>query len=225
MSTSPDTVTQMRTTPVQYEPRLGHDPKELDPRTQRMLQRLFSAAASLAARPEAFSVRTLVEAAGVSRSAFYAHFADLNDFASAFLAHNLSDIRRQVAAPSGRQSRDSIARNGYERLVAHLVAHFEIYRTALAVDAIRTAYERFVASYAIEVFESAASGATLNARVNARVAAVHTAGGVASVLVAWLLGAIDLSDDEIVDQLVALTPTWLQTPPAALDTAQKDHSL
>jgi len=205
------------------EPRLEPAQKEMDPRTKRMMSRLFAAAASLAANPGGFSVRTLVDAAGVSRSAFYAHFTDLNDFASAFLAHSLADIRSHVSATSSQQPRDAIARSGYERLIAHLVAHFEMYRAALAIDAMRTAYERFVASYAIEVFESAAAGAQQNARVNARVAAIHTAGGVASVLIAWLLGAIDLSDDEVVDQLVALTPSWLQSPPSALDSTKKDH--
>lgn len=188
------------------------------------MSRLFDAAADLSADPTGFSVRTLVDAAGVSRSAFYAHFTDLNDFASAFLAHSLADIRLQVSTTSSRQPRETIARDGYARLVAHLVAHFEMYRAALAIDAMRAAYERFVASYAIEVFESAVAGAQQDARVNARVAAVHTAGGVASVLIAWLLGALDLSDDEIVDQLVTLTPSWLQSPPTALENSQKEHS-
>lgn len=187
------------------------------------MSRLFTAASSLASEGTgAFTVRTLVEAAGVSRSAFYTHFADLDEFASAFLAHSLSDIRKSISTSPERRPRDAIARSGYERLVAHLVAHFEMYRSALAIDAMRTAYERFVASYAIEVFESAMAGSQHDARVNPRVAAVHTAGGVASVLIAWLLGAIDLSDDVIVDQLVALTPAWLHSPQAVSANARKD---
>lgn len=187
------------------------------------MARLFSAAADLATSSrKPFTVRTLVEAAGVSRSAFYTHFTDLDDFASAFLAQNLSEIRTTITTGSEPSSREAIARGGYELLVGHLVAHFEMYRSALAIDAMRAAYERFVASYAIEVFESAVAGTRNDASVNPRVTAIHTAGGVASVLVAWLLGTIDLSDDEIVDQLVALTPRWLATPPAAPHEVQKE---
>lgn len=186
-----------------------------DPRAERTRHEIFSAVERLAAgRTASVSVTDIVQAAGISRSSFYAHFASLDELVTALLNAQFEQIGwsgielRREDCITGAHA----ARIGYRRLIAHMVEHYPLYSTVLALPVARSAYDRIVEAYARQLLETVVTVSYLPAGVAAETVTTYVAGGVLTVISSWMRGDLDASDDELVEQLVDMLPSWLVEP-------------
>lgn len=196
----------------------------VDPRAERTRQRIFAAVSELMSAPSdhghGLSVTDIVRTAGVSRSSFYAHFASLDELATEFLRLRLAEIaaegaelrREDLIAPA------AAARISYGRLVAHLVENYVLYSTVLELPLTRGAFEQIVGVLAGRLTNSVIEAGDVPSGVKPDLVATYVAGGVMTLLSSWIRGDTDVSDDELVDQLVAMLPPWLLDPQEELLT-------
>jgi len=163
----------------------------------------------------AVSVADIVRTAGISRSSFYAHFASLDILASELLRVQFAQISpdgmnlRGDAPSEGR----SAARLGYARLVGHMLENFPLYSSVAELPLTRSAFDQIVDAYASRMLQSVFEGEVVPPQVDADLVTTYVAGGALTLISAWMRGHIDVSDDELVDQLVTLLPEWLIDSP------------
>lgn len=213
-----------------------------DPRAQRTRDQIFGAVQTLATErsktlersktsehskalhsgvtnAEALNVSDIVRVAKISRSTFYAHFSDIDELAVAFLQATFAE----PGAPNADlriagEASDKTARRGYRQLVAHIVDHYSVYQSTLTLPPMRKAYDDAVAAYARSLVLTIAEPLTFVERtkipdgVHLETVATYAAGGAIALIREWLDGSISMSDDELVEQLVALLPRWLLPP-------------
>lgn len=189
----------------------------IDPRAARAQAAIFAGIERLMSEGVAHvSVSEVVRASGVSRSTFYAHFTGLDDLALAYLTRHLKIISD---AGIGVRREDFIhgeaaARIGYTRLITHIVQHYPLYSTVLTMPLTRGAFEKAVGSYSRSLMRSVMILDVAPGDANTEVAVTYVAGGVLTVISAWIRGELDVDDDELVVRLVDLLPDWVR----------KDHS-
>ena len=214
-----------------------------DPRAERTRQLIFTAIRTLIAdQSTTVSVPDIVRIAGISRSSFYAHFASLDvlaaeylraqftDFDSAHLRNGLGAREKTAREKTAGENTagentagentagentagENAARVGYARLVAHMVENFPLYATVLALPLTRSAYDQIVDAYATQMLESVLIPDSVPHDVNVELVTTYVAGGALTLISAWMRGQLDVSDDDLVDQLVALLPAWVLEPP------------
>ncbi len=195
-----------------------------DPRAERTRRRIFAAVTELMSetseRSHGLSVTDIVRTAGVSRSSFYAHFASLDELATEFLRIQLTEI-----AESGAELRrddliapPAAARIGYSTLVAHLLENYQLYSTVLELPLTRGVFEQSVGVLADRLTGTVIEAGHVPSGVKPDLVATYVAGGVMTLLSSWIRGETDVSDDELVDQLVGLLPPWLLDPQEELLT-------
>ena len=193
-----------------------------DPRAERTRQSIFTAIRTLMSeRTGSVSVGDIVQAAGISRSSFYAHFSSLDELASELLGDQFSSIDQIAGMGSagvdvhhGDHGARSTARSGYARLIEHMIEHFPLYSSVLELPLTRSVYDRIVAAYTTQILESMLVKGAVPAGVNAELATTYIAGGAMTLISAWMRGRFEATDDEVVDQLVRLLPNWLADPNA-----------
>lgn len=162
-------------------------------------------------RVASVSVSDIVRTAQISRSSFYAHFSSLDQVATDFLRAQFAEIESSAAELrredliTGTQA----ARIGYRRLVAHIVEHYPLYSSVLDLPLTRTAFDEIVEVYSSRLLESIVGLAYVPPGVQPELLASYVAGGTLTSINSWMRGQIDVSDDELVEQLVAFLPTWL----------------
>jgi AcrR family transcriptional regulator len=185
-----------------------------DPRAVRTRQKLVDAfhAAVAESDPSAMSVAALARAAGINRTLFYSHFASPEELA----IHALSDLfdvvgaidivlRAEHAVPAAEASRRALRdiawfvyerRGSYARVLGAGAA-------PRLIEAVSEAFtERTAASLARVQPRPPGTDVTVTAR--------FLAGGVLSVLGAWLSGEQPASPpDEVAEALVQCLPGWL----------------
>lgn len=167
----------------------------------------------LVAEPAAeISVNAISRTAGVSRSAFYAQFADLDELAVSMLVDTfrdigLDDLRARADADVDPRT---LATASTRRLVAHIGARSAFYRASLDWRLSGRVHESVVAAYAQQVL---ATMQTLDhpgvPRANADDTALFIAGGAIAVLTAWLRDDAPAGQDAMAERLVAVMPEWL----------------
>jgi AcrR family transcriptional regulator len=186
-----------------------------DPRPARTRAAIVGAVSEVIADPAArgeISVNAIARAAGVSRSAFYAQFSDLDELAVALLVDAFRDIglddvdaRREPGADAR-----TLAQESSRRLVAHIDERRAFYRASLDWRLSGRVHESVVDAYAQQVL---ATMAVLDAGVPPDVvpedAARFIAGGAIAVLTAWLRDEAPGGRDAMADRLVAVMPDWL----------------
>ncbi|MEO8908112.1 MAG: TetR family transcriptional regulator, partial [Microbacteriaceae bacterium] len=164
---------------------------------------------------EALNVSDIVRVAKISRSTFYAHFSDIDELAVAFLHATFTAPGAPVAdLRIAGEASDQTARRGYRLLVAHIVDHYSVYQSTLTLQPMRKAYDDAVAAYGRSLVRTIAETVEIPDGVRLDAVAAYAAGGAIALIREWLDGSISLSDDEIVEQLVALLPHWLLPPSA-----------
>ena len=209
--------------------RQHHDARTTpDPRAERTRQLIFTAIRTLIAdQSTTVSVPDIVRIAGISRSSFYAHFASLDVLAAEYLRAQFTDfdsahLRNGLGAGENTAGEntagentagENAARVGYARLVAHMVENFPLYATVLALPLTRSAYDQIVDAYATQMLESVLIPDSVPHDVNVELVTTYVAGGALTLISAWMRGQLDVSDDDLVDQLVALLPAWVLEPP------------
>ena len=194
------------------------DPSKLthDPRAERTRGLILTAIRTLIAQPAAsVSVAEIVRLAGISRSSFYAHFASLDVLAAELLQAQFADIGSAGLDLRPARVGESAARFGYGRLVAHMVENFPLYASVLELPLTRSAHDQIIDAYATRMLESVL---VFDENVNAELVTTYVAGGALTLIGAWMRGHLDVSDDELVDQLVALLPGWLLDSPTSSAT-------
>lgn len=164
---------------------------------------------------EPLTVADIVRVARVSRSTFYAHFGSLDDLALEVLRSQFVELggldvdwRRDDLLP-GR----AIARLGFGHLIAHIVDNLPLYSSALRTPHTRTAYDELVQSYCIRLMDSIITVGGAPENVDARLVSTFVGGGAVTLISAWMRGHIELSDDDLVRQLVDLLPPWILESP------------
>jgi len=187
-----------------------------DPRAERTRQLIFTAIRTLIADQSAsVSVPDIVRIAGISRSSFYAHFASLDVLAAEYLRAQFTGLG---TGPLGHAEPlavgENAARVGYTRLVAHMMENFPLYAGVLALPLTRSAYDQIVDAYATQMLTSVLSADSVPIDVNAELVTTYVAGGALTLISAWMRGQLDVSDDDLVNQLVALLPVWVLEPHA-----------
>lgn len=187
-----------------------------DPRAEHTRQMVFTAVRQLISdRNASVTVADIVRAARISRSTFYAHFGSLDDLAVEVLRSQFDEIngldvdwRREDLIP-GRAA----ARLGFGRLVAHIVDNFPLYWSALQTPHTRSAYDELVESYSIRLMDSVITVGGAPDDVDAKLVSTFVAGGAMTLIRAWMHGQIELSDDDLLRQLVDLLPPWILESP------------
>ncbi|WP_175473736.1 TetR-like C-terminal domain-containing protein [Curtobacterium sp. MCBA15_013] len=197
--------------------------RAIDPRPARTRAAIIAATEHLVAadRTAEVSVNAIVRTAGVSRSAFYAQFSDLDELAVAMLVDafreiGLDDLRARAedlagdGAGSAGDARRRLAAASNRRLVEHIAARYPFYRASLDWRLSGRVHETVVSAYADQV---AATMRVLDDRVPAGVGsddmARFIAGGAIALLTAWLRDDAPEQQDRIVERLLAVMPDWL----------------
>jgi len=184
-----------------------------DPRPARTRAAIVGAVEDLVADSEAeISVNAIARAAGVSRSAFYAQFADLDELAVSLLVDAFRDIglddvqaRQDPGADAG-----VLARESSRRLVTHIGRRCAFYRASLDWKLSGRVHESVVSAYADQVLATmTALGDRVPPRVVHEDAARFIAGGALALLTAWLRGDAPAGQDAMAERLVAAMPGWL----------------
>jgi AcrR family transcriptional regulator len=183
-----------------------------DPRAERTRNAIFSAIQDVTAeRSATVSVADIVRAAGISRSSFYAHFASLDELAAELMRMQFADLASpgaQVGSEEAIPSQHAV-RVGFSRLVAHMVENLPLYSSVLELPLTRSAYDNIVAAYVTRLMESVLVMDDVPRGLNQDIALTYIAGGTLTLISAWMRGLLDVSDDQLVDQLVMLLPSWL----------------
>ena len=185
-----------------------------DPRPARTRAAILAATEHLVAVEQTteVSVNAIVRTAGVSRSAFYAQFSDLDELAVAMLVDafreiGLDDVRAREGDPSDR---NRLAVSSNRRLVEHIAARYPFYRASLDWRLSGRVHETVVSAYADQVV---ATMLVLGDRVPPGLDRADTgrfiAGGAIALLTAWLREDAPEQQDRIVTRLLAVMPDWL----------------
>nr|WP_062339227.1 TetR/AcrR family transcriptional regulator [Herbidospora sakaeratensis] len=188
--------------------------RSTDPRAVRTRRRLAQAFTDLAGEAPV-SVSAIVERAGLNRSSFYAHFDSTSELAlyvleQALIEISAADLRARTtgAAEGVAASRIVVGRilDQVEGQRAELVA---VFASSAGGDA-RVLFGERIRANLTGYLEVAAPERPLAERDTA---AVMVGAGLASAVVAWLLGEIDCSRDDLLDLLIGLVPGWLSGLP------------
>ncbi|WP_082498417.1 TetR/AcrR family transcriptional regulator [Plantibacter sp. Leaf314] len=200
-----------------------------DPRAERTRQTIFDAVATiLAGRPERVSVGDIVRVAGISRSSFYAHFSSLDDLTAAYLRMQFAGLTAPATTrPVGeRASSRERAEDAYRRLVGQLLEDAPLYSSVLELPVARAVFDALVGEHADHLVAALLQRTRVPAGIPVELVSAYVAGGTLSLVDGWRHGRIDVSDDELVDSLVALLPAWLleERPTGASPPTQTPES-
>lgn len=79
----------------------------------------------------------------------------------------------------------------------------------LELPVARSAFDDLVGEHADQLIAALLEHAEAPAGIPVELVSAYVAGGTLSLVDGWRRGRIDVSDDELVDALVALLPEWL----------------
>jgi AcrR family transcriptional regulator len=179
-----------------------------DPRAERVRNDLFAAAERMGLQGLPISVSSLVQQAGVSRSAFYVHFADLADFALRLQQLHFDAIARAAEADLVSDPRAAMLQSQRD-LVSHFAANRDLYRLAFSVagttgigEDTAVAIERALRRH-IDLFCSPPAG------IRSDLASPYVAGAATNLIAAWLLGTVAADEETLAQHLFTLMPPWM----------------
>jgi AcrR family transcriptional regulator len=183
-----------------------------DPRAVRTRGAITAAVHSLIAEGEPSpSVSQIVRRAGVSRSSFYAQFANLDQLAAAVFSQAFTEIesasiaaRATVAAAGPETTWQAV-----ERLVRHVDAHRDFYSRGFPATV--AGHDEVIGALAAQLRASIPLVSSPPPGVSVEATAMWIAGGKLAVLRSWLTGQLAGSVEDITGQIMALLPGWLVT--------------
>ena len=185
-----------------------------DPRVARTRQAILDAVETLASADKPITVAAIVRTAGIGRSSFYTHFSGIDELAVVVLG----DVFRAIGAEDVELRRHRVvsgaeaARVAQVRLVGHLVQHRALYVSLLAMPFTAAVYARAVEAYAAQVHATIALLPEIPHGLTAEAVATYTAAGSLGLLAQWIRNDDPVPADVLVDQLMALVPSWLAAP-------------
>lgn len=183
--------------------------ESLDPRAARTRAAIIDAAHGLAAEGvHAPSIRQIAERAGVSRSSFYTQFASMTELSIALFEDVLGRITEDDSAAriSGTAAAE-VLEESVRRMVEDVHALRHLYRMDLPETS--AAHLRLVDDVARRLRASRGVGSPVAAGVDGEAAAAYLAGGILSLLRAWITGQVAGTPTQIAAQVMAMTPAWL----------------
>ncbi len=189
-----------------------------DPRALRTREAIIAAMYELSAAGDTpLSVSALVHTAKISRSAFYAQFASLDELAMVMLRTVLAEIRAadEALRASTEVSAEMATRMAFGRLVAHVAENRLLYRTVLDPPVSYGVYRETVAALEAQVRDVLPVVAPPQPHVDTAVAATYIASGTIAVLIRWLHRDPSDTQAQVTEALVALLPGWLGAPVSA----------
>ncbi|WP_369141194.1 TetR/AcrR family transcriptional regulator [Modestobacter versicolor] len=180
-----------------------------DPRPARTRAAIFTSVERLSANAAAdVTVNAIVRGAGVSRSAFYAQFPDLEALAVAMLVDTLEDLGIAPATPTATGPPD--VRAAIHRLSSHIASRRTFYRAALDWRLTSTVDEKIVDAYARQIREVIRLlGDAVPPELRHDDAALFIAGGMVSLVTRWLRDsdAEPYADPQVLtDRLLSVVP-------------------
>lgn len=157
------------------------------------------------------SVADIVREASIGRSTFYAHYRTLDDLAAEIVASALLRISDEGEVARARAAGPSLSltRATQRALVEHAQRYRALYVAAFELATSQQPYADTVAAVAAIAARSMEQSVEVPAGVRIDLAAAYLASATVGLLAAWLTGRLDATEDEIIDQLVALMPSWL----------------
>ncbi len=181
-----------------------------DQRAARTRERLTDALGELLSSGRNVSVSAVCAAAGVGRSTFYTHFADIGDIVVRVVDGIFDDIgRRDVARRSERaMGRRLITETGIAELLQALRGRREFFVYALSAPATERLRERLVADataglgHSIEAERPDATPEFIAAASN------FLAGGVVGILQGWVVAGAEPDADVTAKAIIELLPSW-----------------
>lgn len=153
------------------------------------------------------TVTSVVQGARVSRSAFYRHFASLEELGAAAIRRAPDDLRppRRLEASSPAGGNDT--RLSYGDFFEHISAHRHLYASLITGQDEPARDELYRAL--VEQIQQAVEAAAARPRgTSSRRAATFVAGGVMASVSDWLAGAEDGSPQDLAAAVIALMPPW-----------------
>lgn len=183
-----------------------------DPRPARTRAALLEAVQRMAQNGDSLSVGRIVSASGVSRSAFYTHFANLDELALEMLVREFAAIGEDDAADRAARTDDvaAIAYRAASRLTSFMMRKREMYRASLNGELSTKSSDALIDAYARAVLKSMdfvqhPPPAPLTPAGHAR----FIAGGAIALLRDWLNSDDPVPAEAMTAQLLAAMPTWL----------------
>ena len=181
-----------------------------DPRPLKTRAAIFASVESLSAQPAAeITINAIVRGAGVSRTAFYAQFPDLEALAVAMLVDTLEDLGLAPATATGTPD----VRAAFHRLSTHIAGRRTFYRAALDWRLTSSVDEKIVDAYARQIREVIRSlGDAVPPQLRHDDAVLFIAGGMVTLVTRWLRDsdAEPYADPQtLTDRLLSVVPGWL----------------
>jgi AcrR family transcriptional regulator len=183
-----------------------------DPRVARTRAGILSAVRQLSEAAQPVTVSTIVEAAGISRAAFYSHYAGLDDLANSLRRDtfraigDLYDHDQRRSAPALSLSQ--------QRLVAHFADNRALYAMASAVSVSKASYLADVRAMAAVIERDLVAHPRMPEGLQSAATARYIAGAAYGLLDAWVSREpeVALTEGELVEHLLRLLPPWFGEP-------------
>lgn len=191
-----------------------------DARAARTRQRLFDAAERICSAGGAVSVSAIVREADVSRSAFYAHFADVGDLALRMQEPLFETIAARAVVDHDRDPHRAMAQS-QRRLAEHFWTHRSLYRAAFLLPghAVVVLIEEAMRAPIREHIERYGAPTGIRPDLVAR----YVGAAATHLLESWTLGDIHAEPEEIAEHLFALLPAWMHAAPDGPSTTTAEE--
>jgi AcrR family transcriptional regulator len=186
--------------------------RAIDPRPARTRAAILTAVEKLALAGSDISVNAIARSAAVSRSAFYAHFADLDDLALSMLTAQFEAIGSDDVELRTDPAADerAIARRAAARLVAHIDQRRTLYRAALDWHVSAHVHDALARAFGARIQQSmTAMGDRVPAEHRNSHIARYIGGGALALLTDWLRDEAPVPPAEMARRLLAVMPEWL----------------
>ncbi|GGL41969.1 TetR/AcrR family transcriptional regulator [Nocardia jinanensis] len=183
-----------------------------DPRSRRTRALLLAEAEREIARSGRLpSVASLVQAAGVSRGAFYTHFSSIEELAVAAVRSVLEEFGENPDAVPPPRGGTKVARSqlGYGAFFAHIADHRPLFTALVATSNDGSAREELREALVRQTVEAIAASPNRPTGLDSRHAAAFLVGGILGVLSEWLHDPLPLDPYQLAGQIADLLPSWV----------------
>ncbi|RYE39757.1 MAG: TetR/AcrR family transcriptional regulator [Hyphomicrobiales bacterium] len=182
-----------------------------DPRSRRTRVLLLAEAEREIVRSGRLpTVATLVQAAGVSRGAFYTHFSSIDELAVAAVRSVLEEFGENPdAEPPGDEARVARSQLGYGAFFAHIAEHRSLFTALVATSNDGSAREELREALVRQTVEAIAASPDKPAGLDSRHAAAFLVGGILGALSEWLHDPLPIDPHQLADQIADLMPSWM----------------
>lgn len=186
----------------------------VDPRVAKTRQRISAAVSQLSAGGREITVSAIVAAAGVSRATFYTHFADLEELAL-WLQEEAFAAIAEAAFDTDSGDPTAVMLESQRRLVHYYSEHRSLYSAVFRLPVARGAqgHTAQVMARGIRAHIDLLGGAP--AGLDADLSALYIANAATGLIVAWVLGEVDVDSEVLALHLLELMPLWMHRVPGS----------